>query len=158
LRDFELDDFAVEVKTHQAAVGATVRIGDPAQLEFAPGRPLYLATLHLSRSEKNGWTLTEAVDALAAQLVGDAEADETFWMKLADQGYLAGQATLYPERYVLDKIHLFHVRDGFPRLASATLPAGVEAVHFSICLAAMQSFAVQTDAVLGAKSQMEALT
>lgn len=157
LRDFEFGDIAVEVKTHQAAAGASVRIGEPAQLEPARNRPLYLATLELSRAEKTGWTLAEAIDELSTQLAVDADVYEAFWNKLADQGYLPGQGELYPERYILDQALLFHVGDGFPRIACADVPSGVDAVCFSIRVAAMQPFAVPADAVLGAGSPMETL-
>lgn len=156
LRDFELAGCAIEVKTHQAATGAMVRISDPAQLDPAPRRPLYLATIQLSRVENTGWTLAEAVKQLILLLVEDIESTGKLLDKLADQGYLTAHADMYPERYLVDRIHLFRIDDGFPRITSDSVPAGVEAVQFSIRLATIQRFNVQTDMILGSESTLEA--
>lgn len=155
LRDFEFPSIAVEVKTHQAATGASVRICDPAQLEPAAGRPLYLATVQLSLVENSGWSLPMAVNRINDLLAGDDESGEKYWDSLAAQGYLPAHAVQYPERYLLSPVESFVVSDGFPRIASAAVPLGVDAVAFSIRLAALWRFKVPAGDFLGAGSPLE---
>ena len=52
-----------------------------------------------------------------------------------------------PEWLLTDR-RLFEVRDDFPRLTPAMLPAGVHAVSYAILLSACQSFAIDLDATL----------
>ena len=155
LRDFELARYAIEVKTHQVATGAMIRINDPGQLESTSSRPVYLATIGLSRTENLGWTLAEAVDRLIVLLGDNWRSVDIFLDKLAERGYLATHAAMYPEKYVLDRINLFIVSDGFPRIPSLVVPSGVEAVKFSIQLASIQPFAVQADSFLGSDAPLE---
>lgn len=155
LRDFELPEYAVEVKTHQAATGATIRISDPAQLESAPGRPVFLATLHLSHTENAGLTLPEAVNELIGLLAGNLDSTEKFGDKLMGQGYHVTQADLYPQRYLVAPVQLYRVENGFPRIACNFVPAGVESVQFSIQLAAIQPFSIPATEILGQESPLE---
>ena len=152
LRDFEFPSMAIEVKTHQAATGTTVRISDLMQLESAAGRPLYLATIQLSLVENAGWSLPMAVNRVNDFLADDYEAGEQFWDSLAAQGYFPTHASHYPEQYLVSSVQSFLVSDGFPRIISSAVPLGVEAVAFSIRLAAMWQFKVEVGQILGAES------
>lgn len=153
LRDFEFPSIAVEVKTYQAATGAAIRIGDPAQLEPAPGRPVYIATIQMSLVENAGWSLSMAVNRINEMLYGDAV--DKFWDILSAQGYFPAHAEYYPERYKLSAVESFHVSDGFPRITSNAVPLGVEAVSFSIRLAALWQFRVKSTDFLGSESPLE---
>lgn len=155
LRDFELPEHAIEVKTHQAATGAAIRISDPAQLESAPGRPLYLTTLQLSRTENAGLTLCEAVNGLLDLLAEDVDSTEKLWDKLMGQGYHAAHADMYPQRYLVSPVQVFRVENGFPRITCNSVPAGVESVQFSIQLAAIQQFSIPVIPILGQESLLE---
>jgi hypothetical protein len=155
LRDFEFPFMVVEVKTYQAATGASIRIGDPAQLDPAAGRPLYLATIQLSLVENSGWSLPLAINRVNDLLAGDIEAGERYWDLLAAQGYLPAHAGQYTERYLISPVESCLVSDGFPRIGSATIPLGVEDVAFSIRLAALWRFRVPAEDFLGAESPLE---
>jgi len=155
LRDFEFPSFAVEVKTYQAASGAEVRINDPAQLEPATGRPLYLAAIQLSLAENTGWSLSLAVNQVNNLLAENVELHEKFFDSLALQGYLPAHAEQYPERYLISPAECYLVSDGFPRITSASVPLGLKNVVFSIQLASLGDFKVQTGEILGVYLPLE---
>jgi putative PD-(D/E)XK family protein DUF4420 len=149
LRDFELPNYSVEVKTFQSDTGASVRINDPEQLDISNARPVYLAAVKLSQVQSSGMTLPEYVQRVEVLLEIDSEAKELLQDRLADYGYLSSQANLYTERYLAGPVWLYQVEESFPRIRSTDVPSGVENVQFSIALRALDYFRVDPASVLG---------
>jgi hypothetical protein len=156
LRDFELPDFTVEVKTYQFDSGAAVRINDPLQLEGTPDRRAYLGVVRLARTQAHGRSLPEFVQAMEAILGVEAEAIDLFRDRLATAGYLSSQAAQFVEKYSAAAPQVFEVRDGFPRIRPDQAPSSVRDIHFSIILTGVASFAVNADVLLGASAGLEA--
>lgn len=148
VRDFELPDLTIEVKTYQSATGASLRINDPAQLDEAPGRPLYLAAVRMAESDE-GVTLPEAVMAVRGLFCSDAVAAEGFDEALAKCGFLREHAALYTTKLVAGPLTLHAVESGFPRIRPEDVMPGVERVQFSVPLGAMTPFRREPDAVVG---------
>lgn len=149
LRDFELPDCSVEVKTFQSDTGASIRISDPQQLDTDNIRPVYLAAIKLSHVQSSGLTLPEYIQRVEALIGADSEANELLQDRLADYGYLSSQASLYTEKYFAGPLSLYQVRESFPRIRSADVPPGVENVQFSIALRTLDYFRLDPVLVVG---------
>lgn len=152
LRDFELPDASIEVKTYRSDSGTAVRINDPQQLDDEGVRPVYLAAVRLARMESSGRRLPEFIAGTAQLIDEEAEAADLFDERLAACGYLPVHASAYTDRFVAEQVALYRVRPGFPRLSASQMPAGVENVHFSIQLAALGEFAVDPVGIIGSSA------
>lgn len=149
LRDFELPDASIEVKTYRSDSGAAVRINDPQQLDDQGVRPVYLAAVRLAKMESTGQRLPEFIAQTAQLIAQEAEAADLFEERLAACGYLPVHASTYTDHFVAEQVALYRVRPGFPRLIASQVPAGVVNVHFSIQLAALGGFAVDPVGIIG---------
>lgn len=148
IRDFELDNSSLEVKTYQVQAGPSLRINDPAQLEPSPERPLHLCAVRLAPTDA-GRTLPEVIqlicDTYSSQQSGITQLEDL----LASYGYLASQARTYTDRFSIGPVHVFAVGEGFPRIRPLAVPAGVEDVRFAIPIGALARYEVSADEVLG---------
>jgi hypothetical protein len=155
LRDFELDDASVEVKTYQTQTGSSVRISDPQQLEPASGRPVFLAVVEIAGNMSSGRTLPEILAVLSDTVAGQPGGVELLEEKLAQYGYLTVHAAMYTEAFVIGNTRMYAVREGFPRLLTSMIPPGVDDVQFSVRLAAIEQFEINGAAVIGVTTALE---
>jgi hypothetical protein len=156
LRDFELDDASLEVKTYQTQTGSSVRISDPEQLESTSGRPVYLAVVEMAGNMSSGRTLPEILAVLSESVATYPGGSELLEEKLAQYGYLSAHAALYTEAYVIGNTRLYAVEQGFPRLFPSIIPAGVDNVEFSVRLAAIALFEIDAVGIIGGATALEA--
>jgi hypothetical protein len=147
LRDFQLPDASLEVKTYQADSGRKIRISRPEQLERDVHRPLFLAAVEIARVETTGRTLPEYIAILTETLPGEFRSG--FGDKLATYRYLAAHADQYPLRYSVGPVLTFSVTEEFPRIRRAAIPAAVQDVAFSLCISDLEAFAVTPESVVG---------
>ena len=113
LRDFELGRLALEVKTYASERQPVLRFGDPGQLEWQGGAPLYVTAVALrSGVEPEGLTINDYVGAVRVKLPADL--DSVFLERLARVGYLEPLGPRYTDRFVAQRLQLFQVREGFP--------------------------------------------
>lgn len=151
LRDFECDDVTIEVKSFSAATGATIHINDLMQLEPADQRPLILACQELAQTTQVSCSLPGHVARLTRFLRHDKALAEDFEEALAQCGYLLSHAPLYTDLLALGSLHAFMVTSTFPRIAARTVPPEVTAVHYSIRVATLASFAVAVEDFVGCR-------
>lgn len=151
IRDFESESLYAETKTFTPSAGASVLISDALQLEVPAGLRLKLVCIALDQSP-SGTTLAQYVLAVEALLAGNQAACELFRQRVAAAGFLPSMADALPETYVAFEPRVFEVREGFPRITSASIPPGVRSVRFAIELAVLGPFAVSTDQAIGGRS------
>lgn len=149
VRDFELPDVSIEVKTYQAATGASLRINDPAQLDEAAGRPLFLAAVRMAEAEV-GLTLPETVSRMRGVFSSDVVSLEAFDDALSRCGFLMEHAPLYDIKVIAGPLTLHAVEDGFPRIRPQDVMPGVDRVQFSVPLGALTPFMRAPEGILGA--------
>lgn len=149
LRDFQLPDFSVEVKTYQSDTGSSLRISDAQQLDDVESRPVFLTAVQLAQSEMRGLMLSQYVEKLKEVIAADSDMLELFSVRLAEYGYMDIHAENYAQKFLIEKLMVLHVREGFPCIRSKDVPLGVHDVHFSVDLSAMTQFAVDAIRVLG---------
>ena len=139
LHDFRLAAFRMEVKTWSDEQLPRLFISDPSQIVVDEKYPVWLVTVQISPNEKSGQTLCNLVDSL--RTVMDAAQLDIYNALLADYGYLAEQAELYPERYSTRDPIFYKVNESFPRIEASSIPAGVSCVKYAIELSAIADHA-----------------
>lgn len=146
-QDFVFDGRLVEVKTFAAGSDPSVRITSAEQLTSGDV-PLYLHLVCLVRQD-DGLTLPDLADDLRRFLNASHAASESFEDRLLTMGYVD-----LPEyrgmSYAVTSVTDYVVRDGFPRLTTEQIPAGVKDLAYSVRLADMRPFAVPAGEVTGA--------
>ncbi len=158
LRDFELPDTSVEVKTYQGDDAATVLISSPDQLDAVAQRPVYLATVRLTPSDVHGLTLSDFVMRALSVIGAGTAAAEVFEERLARAGYLGVHGPLYVKRFIAGPVMTYAVAPEFPRIRSVDVPQGALGVRFMLSIPALGSFQTDAVAVIGDRvSELEAV-
>lgn len=140
--DFEAVDDAVEVKVH--GLGASdVTINGERQLDFVPGSRLWLVVIEADRSERDGQSLRQLVDALLALGVErDAVAGALSQLALAVDAPVLSQ-----HRFFVRRTRVFEVAGEFPRIvggsfAAARLPHGVRGLEYRLELGSISAWEI----------------
>ncbi len=148
-QDFAIGAWQVEVKTQLSTSDQRLLISSEAQLDTAGSR-LLLCHQAVARAPAGGGavSLNALIDYLTRQITAAGPvALEQFEEALEACRYARREEYDEPQWLLTDR-RLFEVRDDFPRLTPAMLPAGVHAVSYAILLSACQSFAVDLDDTL----------
>ena len=148
-QDFAIGAWQVEVKTQLSTSDQRLLISSEAQLDISGSR-LLLCHQAVARAPASGGAVS--LNALIDELTSEVTAAgpvvlEEFEEALEACRYARREEYDEPEWLLTDR-RLFEVRDDFPRLTPAMLPAGVHAVTYAILLSACRSFAVDLDDTL----------
>ncbi len=158
LRDFELPDVSVEVKTFQGDNAATVLIAPPDQLDVVAERPVFLCAVRVTPSESHGSALPDFAANVATVIGNEPGALNHLEDRLAAGGYLQVHAPLYLKRFVAGPVLMFAVTPRFPRIRSVDVPLGVLNVRFALSLAALDSYRTDPVPLIGDRaSETEAI-
>jgi hypothetical protein len=138
--DFLLGASLIEIKT--CVPGSDdVTIASLQQLDPG-GEPLYLGVVRLASATS---TTPDAfsTQALVTRIRHDIEASQAasteFELRLAETGYADGEE--YARAwYHVSGVRYFHIRDDFPRLVSASVPAGIRDVTYTVDLRSCTAF------------------
>lgn len=148
-QDFAIGAWQIEIKTQLSTSDRRLLISSESQLETAGSR-LLLCHQAVARAPASATavSLNALVDQLRRQF---AEAGplalEQFEAALDVCRYVFRDEYDEPAWLLTDR-RMFEVRDDFPRLTPAMLPAAVHAVSYAILLSACESFAVDLDEAL----------
>jgi hypothetical protein len=141
-KDFQFPGgVALEVKTSLARPPHEIRIANERQLDDTGLEALFLLFRLLEVHRGSGETLPHRVERLRKALSPAPAARALLDERLEDYGYFDVHAVQYREAgYVPRSAHLYGVRDGFPRITGASLPAGVGGVSYVVSAAACAPF------------------
>ena len=139
--DFTLPAGFLEVKTTARQAPDHLDISNIDQLDHARGHIL-LAHLRLLH-DAAGETLPAVVNDVQ-QMVAQEVPHRLDELRghLMNVGYVALHAERYARAYRRDRMDLFAIRDGFPRLARSELRRGIRSCSYTIELAACADFLV----------------
>lgn len=153
--DIELPGHSFEIKASTALSPTTFRVSNLDQLEAVASRPLTLVHMLLDGNSDSGLTLPEMVDRLRAAISAtDPAASIDFDASLIAAGYMDAHARFYTERrYQRRAERWFDIRDEFPRLTRAAVPAGVREASYTVQLADCAAF--ERPAGIGADAMKE---
>ena len=154
LRDFELGDLSIEVKCCEEGDRGAVWVNDPTQLDDLPGKPVCLVVVQAVHTP-SGTPLSQYVRTLAGCLREQPEAEDLFWLRLAEAGYLDSQADVYSAyRYTIGTVSAYKVDATFPLIRPADVPAEIEAVRFLLKLPGLSKWRVPTAQLLGSAQEI----
>jgi len=144
-QDFLLGRGAVEVKATMSSSGFPVKIGSLEQLDDGVSSPLFLAAIRFAAGE-GGLTLSEMVSELESRL--EVSAKDFLRERLMVAGYSNTYASQYFRKFEPKERCVFWVSEGFPRLTSGAVPAGVTRAIYEINLDHAREFRCEFDDVL----------
>lgn len=148
-QDFLHAGAALEVKTSLAKRHARLVIANERQLDERPHRVLLLVYVRLDDSVAEGLTLPALVERSRGHLRADVTAARLFDDRLVAAGYLDVHADLYRSSWRASAMRFFTVRDDFPRLTDANLPAGVGDIRYSIVADDLGAWEIERDDAVG---------
>ena len=158
LRDFELPDATIEVKSFSMSAGGLVHINDPLQLEPDDGKSLFLACQEVVPVDEGAERLPDHVGRVRTAIGSDSGLTGDFERLLADSGYLPAHEPEYREGFRLGDLRVFAVTEGFPRLGPSAIPLGVKNVRFALAVASLASYEVDAMASIGRLGPREGAT
>lgn len=142
-RDFQYEDWAVEVKSTTATNPQKIKISNERQLDTTLIPNLFLVHYSFEALNNNGETLNGLIDSIGQLLITQPIAEQRFKHLLFEVGYFSHHQDLYSNTgYSLIQVKYFQVDEQFPRLIESTIPNGVSELKYSITIAACEPFLV----------------
>lgn len=133
IRDFQLNDWAIEVKTTHGNNHQRICISSERQLDCSKIESLFLYHISLESRQQAGITLNQLILKLRTILDLDFIALNGFNMKLMEAGYFDHQAIFYNETgYLVRAENYYRVHKDFPRIEENDVRPGVGDVKYSI--------------------------
>lgn len=135
LRDFQLENWAVEVKTTHGNNHQKVHVSSERQLDTSTLITLLLYHLSLETQQQNGENLNQIIDSILELLDTDIAAQTQFRSKLLQGGYFIHHRPDYENiGYHVRQDTFYSVRNSFPRIEESDIRNGVGDVKYSIIL------------------------
>lgn len=144
VRDFQLGNWALEVKTTHGNNHQKIQISSERQLDTTHLERLYIYHVSLEKVQENGETLNQIVSSISNLLASDTIAINRFRSKLYEAGYFEQHLPLYDMTgYFIRQDTFYSVEDTFPRIQEKELRSGVGDVKYSIILSQCEGY-IQT--------------
>lgn len=141
IRDFQFENWALEVKTTISNNHQKVQISSERQLDITHLEKLYLYHISLEQAQENGETLNEIVKSIQASLNADIIALNRFRAKLYEVGYFEHHEELYNNvGYHIRQDTFYKVENEFPRIQEGEIRRGVGDVKYSIILSQCEQY------------------
>jgi hypothetical protein len=148
VRDFQYNDWAVEVKTTAGNNHQKVSISSERQLDETLLETLFLFHLSVEAAKKNGESLNAKVSAIRETLQDNVLALNIFNNKLLEVGYFEKHTHLYEEKcYQIRDENYYKIDGDFPRIKEKEIRNGVGDVKYSIILAQCNEYLVAETAI-----------
>ena len=143
MRDFQGEDWAIEVKTTATNGSDRLMINGERQLDDALLDRLFLYHLSVEVSRKNGQTLNREIEDLRKALATDTIALHRFNTGLIHAGYFDEHASMYQDRcYKIRREQTYRISGNFPRIVEKDLRNGVCNVSYTINISACEGYEV----------------
>lgn len=141
IRDFQLNNWAVEVKTTFGSNHQKVYINNERQLDTTHLDKLYLYHISLEQAQQRGETLNKIINSFCETLKDDTLCLNRFKSKLYEAGYFEYQAELYNNiGYSVRQNNYYKVEDEFPRIQENEIRNGIGDVKYSVILSLCESY------------------
>ncbi|PVD53591.1 PD-(D/E)XK motif protein [Terrimonas sp.] len=141
VRDFQMGNWALEVKTTHGNNHQKIQISSERQLDITHLEKLYIYHVSLEKVQESGETLNQIVSSISNLLSHDAIALNRFRSKLYEAGYFEQHIGLYDTTgYFIRQATFYSVEDTFPRIQEKELRSGVGDVEYSIILSQCEEF------------------
>ena len=141
VRDFQMNNWALEVKTTHGNNHQKVQISSERQLDTTHLDKLFLYHLSLEKVQESGETLNQIIASINTILEVDAIALNRFKSKLYEAGYFDQHFALYDSvGYFIRHDTFYIVENEFPRIQENEIRSGVGDVKYSIILSQCEAF------------------
>ena len=131
-QDFQIERTCVEVKTSTAVTFDRLSISSERQLEVPTEITLLLLGLSLDGRPGHGETLPEIVESTRAA-ASESGCQYLLDPRLELRGYSEEDSGRYSDLgYSVRSLHPFLVEEGFPRIVSGDLQAGISEVRYTL--------------------------
>lgn len=149
IRDFQLSDWALEVKTTQGNNHQKIQISSERQLDPENLNSLFLLHLSLEVQQQNGITLNYIADEIIELLENDIASQTQFRSKLLQAGYFNHHRQLYESAgYHIRQGNYYLVNNEFPRIEEKDIRKGVGDVKYSIILSEYTDYIITELSIL----------
>ena len=147
--DFTTDKILLETKT-TATSSSKINTSSTNQISPTFKKNLYLTFVQLSKST-SGLSLAQIIDEFYEKLKEESNilANE-FLLKLAKVKYFEIHKSEYEQKYLVDKINYFEVRDDFPYIKKVETPVAISdlSITYKIDLDKCEEFRINEDNLL----------
>ena len=141
IRDFQMNNWALEVKTTYGNNHQKIQISSERQLDNTNLGNLFLYHLSLEKAQESGESLNQIINSINSLLTTDVVALNRFKLKLYEAGYFEQHIDLYdPIGYFIRKDTFYLVENEFPRIQENDIRSGVGDVKYSIILSQCETF------------------
>jgi len=148
VRDFQYNDWAVEVKTTTGNNHQKVSISSERQLDETLLENMFLFHLSVEAAKKNGESLNAKVNVIKETLQDNVSALNLFNNKLLEIGYFDKHTHLYEEKcYQVRDENYYKIDGDFPRIKEKEIRNGVGDVKYSIILSQCNEYLVSENTV-----------
>jgi hypothetical protein len=148
VRDFQYNDWAVEIKTTAGNNHQKVSISSERQLDETLLENLFLFHLSVETARKNGESLNAKVNTIRESLQDSVSVLNLFNNKLLEVGYFEKHTHLYEEKcYQVRDENYYKIDGDFPRIKEKEIRNGVGDVKYSIILSQCNEYLVFENAV-----------
>jgi hypothetical protein len=149
IRDFQLSDWALEVKTTHGNNHQKIQISSERQLDTANLNTLILFHLSLEVQQQNGETLSNITEEIIELLKHEIASQTQFKLKLLQAGYFNHHRHLYTSKgYQIRNENYYLVNNKFPRIEEKDIRKGVGDVKYSIILSEYTDHIITESTVL----------
>lgn len=156
LRDFQGDNWALEVKTTSTNNPQKIIINGERQLDETLLKKLFLYHLSVEISNGNGQTLCQKVLEIRKTLGNDISVLSIFNAKLFEAGYFDKHESLYQKRYYLTRNENYYkIENEFPRIKENELRKGISDVKYTIILATCDEYLVNENQIFNTLKNYE---
>ena len=148
VRDFQMNNWALEVKTTHGNNHQKVQISSERQLDITHLESLFLYHISLEKVQESGETLNQIVSSVIDILQHDSIALNQFKFKLFEGGYFEQHSPLYDSLgYFIRQDSFYRVEGDFPRIQENEIRSGVGDVKYSIIISQCQSYKLLEETV-----------
>ena len=148
IRDFQLSDWALEVKTTHGNNHQKVQVSSERQLDTANLKSLILFHISLEAQQQNGEKLNNIVDEIIVLLNRDIASQIKFRSKLLQAGYFNRHRQLYEYTgYQIRQENYYLVNNEFPRIEENDIRSGVGDVKYSIIISEYTNYIITESSV-----------
>jgi hypothetical protein len=141
VRDFQMNNWALEVKTTHGNNHQKVQINSERQLDITHLEKLFLYHISLEKAQESGESLNQIVASINDLLGMDSIALNRFKSKLYEAGYFDHHIDLYDSiGYFIRQDTFYNIEDNFPRIQENEIRSGVGDVKYSIILSQCEAY------------------
>jgi hypothetical protein len=141
IRDFQIQEWGLEVKTTRGGGPELLRISNERQLDEDQLETLVLLHLSVEVQQGSGESLNQIADEISKLLADDFTAQSGFKRKLIEAGYFDRHRSGYEiSGYSIRNESFYEVLSNFPRVKEADLRKGVGDVKYSISVANLSDY------------------